>query len=77
VVSREILTMPANRQSRTGAKRDPLFVVYRTAAGLIREQFSRAATGAAFLRAEFVERVENVPVFIQYGYQGRMVRCVS
>ena len=52
-------------------------VVYRTAAGCVRERFSRASLGAALLRAEFIERVENVPVYLKHPRSDRLVRCVS
>ncbi len=64
-------------QDRSGAERGPLFVVYRTGAGVVREKFSRARLGAALGRAEFIERVEMCAVFIRYGEHGRLVRCVS
>jgi hypothetical protein len=54
-----------------------VFVVYRTGAGLVREQFNRARIGAALFRAEFLERVEACPVYIQHGYRGKLVRAVS
>lgn len=57
--------------------RRTLEVVYRTGAGLIREEFSRASLGAALMRAEFVERVENVPVYLKYPESNRLIRCVS
>jgi hypothetical protein len=29
------------------------------------------------LRAEFIERVENVPVYLKHPHSDRLVRCVS
>lgn len=65
----------ANRSAQVS--RRSLEVVYRTGAGWVRERFSRARLGAALMRAEFVERVENVPVFLKYPGSKRLVRCVS
>ena len=61
-----------------GSRFQPVFVVYRSAgAGLVRERFSRARIGAALLRAEFIEKAEQCRVFIQHGYRGRLIPCVS
>jgi hypothetical protein len=57
--------------------RRTLEVVYRTGAGVIREEFTRASLGAALMRAEFVERVENVPVYLKFPGSNRLIRCVS
>jgi hypothetical protein len=71
--------MPALRQSNRSARvnRRTLEVVYRTGAGWVRERFARSALGAALGRAEFIERVECVPVFLKYPQSDRLVRCVS
>jgi hypothetical protein len=29
------------------------------------------------MRAEFIERVENVPVYLKYPQSDRLIRCVS
>ena len=71
--------MPASKSRPDSFRRfQPVFVVYRSAgAGLVREQFNRARIGAALFRAEFLERVEACPVYIQHGYRGKLVRAVS
>ena len=69
--------MPKLNHSARPSCRSSLEVVYRTAAGCVRERFSRASLGAALLRAEFIERVENVPVYLKYPHSDRLIRCVS
>ena len=66
----------ANRK-QTARQTASLYVVYRTAAGVVREQFRLRNIGAAFMRAEFVERVEGCPVFLKYPNSDRLVRAVS
>ena len=58
----------------TAGQRRPTSVVYRTGAGMAREVFTRLED--AFLRAEFIQRAEGVPVCIKHGWRGRPVRCV-
>ena len=58
-------------------KRRGVILVYRTPNGRQQEYFSRARLGAALQRAEFIERVENTPVYLTYPHSNRLVRCVS
>jgi hypothetical protein len=71
--------MPAFRQSNRSAQglQHTIQVVYQTGAGWAHEEFSRASFGAALMRAEFVERVECVPVYLKYPGSNRLVRCAS
>lgn len=66
---------PACRPNRRWER--VVYVVYRTGAGRVREAFSRARIGAALMRAEFLERVEDCPVYIQHGRHGKLIRAVS
>jgi hypothetical protein len=58
-------------------RRRGVILVYRTGAGRVQEYFSRSRLGAALQRAEFIERVENTPVYLTYPHSSRLVRCVS
>lgn len=58
-------------------RRRGVILVYQTPNGRTREYFSRARLGAALQRAEFIERVENTPVYLTYPHSNRLVRCVS
>ena len=58
-------------------RRRGVILVYQTSVGRTREYFSRARLGAALQRAEFIERVENTPVYLTYPHSNRLVRCVS
>jgi len=58
-------------------RRRGVILVYRTPAGRTREFFPRSRLGAALQRAEFIERVENTPVYLGYPHSSRLVRCVS
>ena len=61
----------------TTSRRRPVFVLYRSGAGVVRERFSRTNIGAALARAEFIGRVENCRVYLEHGYKGKRVLCVS
>lgn len=60
----------------TAGQRRQTQVIYRTGAGMMAREWFRSV-GAALERAEFIQRVECVPVFIRHGQRGRAVRCVS
>ena len=64
------------RNPNRSARRRTLEVVYQDGAGWVRERFNRAQIGAAFMRAEFIQRVENCPVYLKYPHSRRLVRCV-
>jgi hypothetical protein len=68
--------MPATVERYHTTHQGPVFVLYRTAAGVARERFTYRNLGAALQRAEFIERVEGCPVYFQHGRQGRLVRAV-
>jgi hypothetical protein len=70
--------VPHNHRSNRSARvaRRTLQVVYQSGAGWVREEFSRTRIGAALMRAEFVERVENCPVYLKFPHSKRLVRCV-
>lgn len=58
-------------------RRRGVILVYQSPAGRVREWFPRSRLGAALQRAEFIERVEDVPVYLGFPHSSRLVRCVS
>ncbi len=54
-----------------GSAAGPVFVIYRDEDGeIVKERFSAAKEGAAYLRAEFLKQVENCKVWIRRGRRG-------
>jgi len=43
----------------------PIELVYRNVSGLVREQFGRREVGAAMIRGEFINRVEDVSCIVR------------